>query len=528
MSAAQPPHSAPPVTPWRHALEGALSVAIAFGVMAAAAWAALALLGADAVAPVSRLVPTVVSMAVGGDVTLESATSAEAGAADGGGLGGLLAVLGGGLDLGLTGEAAMTPLTLTFLGIAVLATVFFRPLYRRPRPAPAMLWARCGGALAIAAVALPLLAAMAHGRARLPESVTERFGEGPSSGAFSRFTGGGEGDLVSGLFSVTFETDTAATVFFGLLGVAVVLAVGCFAARRTTLPRFIALGGPRRKWNAVTSTLTGTAAVLCCAVLTVALVAGAAALTGREQAAEAAGILLLIGPNLVAVLLTSGLGTSWEAGVHRLQPEDGGLLGMIGAGARGDTADADRSVDVGGWSGAGVPVWLIALLLMLLLLVVAGYVAAARTPARTPREDSDSLLGRHAETAVRMGLAVGVLALVLPLVARGSLRIGISVMDSELGGVAAGLDASPGLSALAGTVLGALAAYGGSRLHGRRARGRNSAARTPGAVPRRPTGSALARSRSAPTRTRTSTSAPTRTSAPTPRSASRVPSDSAG
>ncbi|MFB7369286.1 streptophobe family protein [Streptomyces sp. NPDC056222] len=506
MSAAPPPHSAPPVTPRRHAVEGALSVATALVVMAVTAWAALAVLGAGAVAPLSRLVPTVVGMAVGGDVTVESATSAASESADGGGLGGLLAGLGGGLELGLDGEAALTPLTLTFLGTAVLAIAFFRPLRRRPRPAPVMLWARCGGAVVTAAVVLPVLAGLAHGTARLPESVTERFGDGPSAEAFGRFTGGGDGsggDLLQGLFSVTFETDTAATVFFGLLWVAVVLAVGCVAARRTPLPRPIALGRFRRKWNAVASTLTGLAAVLCWSAPAAALVAGAAALTGREQAAEAAGMLLLVGPNLIAALLTTGFGTSWEAGVHRLQSEGGGLLGMIGAGAQGDAAGADRSVDLGGWSGAGVPVWLIALPLTLLLLVIAGYVAAGRTPARTPREESESLLGRHVEIALRTGIAVGVSMLVLPLLARGSLRIGITAMGGELGGVAAGLEGTPGLSALVGCVLAALAAYGGSRLHGRRARGRNSAAGAPGTALRRPAGSALARS------------------------ASRVPSDSA-
>ncbi|MFE9610600.1 hypothetical protein [Streptomyces sp. NPDC006012] len=81
-----PPYSAPPGSPWRHALEGALSVAIAVVAMAAVAWAAVTLLGADAVAPVSRLVPMTVSMAVGGGVVVESAPPAES--AHGGGLGG--------------------------------------------------------------------------------------------------------------------------------------------------------------------------------------------------------------------------------------------------------------------------------------------------------------------------------------------------------------------------------------------------------------------------------------------------------
>ncbi|MEU1048664.1 streptophobe family protein [Streptomyces sp. NPDC005897] len=464
-----PPRPAPPGSPWRHALEGALSVATAVLAMAAAAWAALAVLGAGAIAPVSRLVPTMVSMAVGGGVTLESAPSAES--ADGGGpeggLGGLLGG-GGGLNLGLAGEAAVTPLTLTFLGTAVLAVGFFRPLRRRRRPTPALMWARCGGALLTVAVVLPVLASMAQGTARLPESVTERFGNGASSGALGRFTGGGEGGgLTKGLSSVVFETDTAATVFFGLLGVATVLALGCLAARRTTLPSPLALGRLRLKWNAVTSTLTGIAVVLCCSAFAVTLLAGAAGLTGREQVATAAGLLLLLGPNLIAVLFTVGLGTSWEAGMRRIQPDGGG---MLGGGPQGGTEGTGSPVDLGGWSGAGIPLWLLGMLLTLLLLLVAGYVAAARTPARTPREESDSLLGRHAEIALRMGIAVGATALVLPLLARGSLRIGVRLMGTEMGGVTVGLDATPGLSALTGFVLAALAGYGGSRLPSRRAR----------------------------------------------------------
>ncbi|MGW3461619.1 streptophobe family protein, partial [Streptomyces olivaceoviridis] len=431
-------------------------------------------------APVSRLVPTMVSMAVGGGVTVESTPSAESvdgGGADsgpGGGLGGLLGGLGGGGGgLGLTGEAAVTPLMLTFLGTVVLAIGFFRPLRQRRRPAPAMLWARCSGALATTAVVLPILAGMAQGTARLPESVTERFGKGASSGAFSRFGGGGGGGLTKGLSSVTFETDTAETIFFGLLWVGAVLALGCLAARRTTLPRPLALGRLRLKWHAVTSTVTGIGAVLCSSALVVALLAGTASLTGRDQAAKAAGLLLLLGPNLIAVLLTAGLGASWQAGIHRLQPEGGGgMLGMLGgAGAvQGNAAGTDKSLDLGGWSGAGVPVWLLAMTLMLLLLVIAGYVASARTPARTPREDSEALLDRHAEIALRMGIAVGASALLLPLLAQGALRIGISLMGNEMGGMTAGLEGGLGLSALTGFVLAALASYTGSRLHGRRAR----------------------------------------------------------
>ncbi|MFI8946951.1 streptophobe family protein [Streptomyces sp. NPDC053750] len=478
---ASPSRPSPPA--WRHALEGALAAVAALVTMAATAWAALTLLGAGAVAPVSRLVPTLVSLAVGGRVTLESATE-SAPASDGGGLGGLLGG-GGGLSLGLAGEVALTPLTLTFLGAAVLATAFFRPLRRRARPTPAMLWARCGGAL-VTTVALPVCAVLARGTARLPEGVKDRIGERAGSGRAGGFGGGGGGGLASGLSSVSFRTDVVATAFLGLLGVAAVLAVGCLAARRTALPRPLALARPRLKWNAVMSTLTGTASVLCCAALAVGVLAGAAALTGREQAATAAGALLLAGPNLIAVLLTGGTGTSWEAGVRRLQPEGGGMLGMLGAGAQDDTAGADRSVDLGQWAGAGVPLWVIGLLLTLLLALIAGYVAAARTPARTPREAADSLLDRHTDTALRTGIAVGVATFLLPFLARGSLRIGVSLMGSEMGGLAAGLDAGPRLSALTAFVAAALASYGGSRLHGRRARRREQQTGGSTAAPSRP------------------------------------------
>ncbi|WP_380282432.1 streptophobe family protein [Kitasatospora purpeofusca] len=460
------PRPAPARVLWRHALEGALSTVAAAVTMAAAAWTALALLGADAIAPASRLVPTVVGMAFGGGITLTSAASVGSGGDEtlgDGGLGGL-----GGLDLGLTGVVSMMPLTVTFLGTAVLALGFFRPLHRRPQPASELLWARFGGALAAAAVVFPLLAGTAHGTARLPEGVTERFGRGEASEGLGRFAGG----LTDGLPSAAFETDVAVTVFFGLLWVCAVLGISCVAARRTTPSRHLALGQARRSWHAVTSTLSGIAAVLCCSVLALALVAALAALTGREHAAEAAGALLLVGPNLLVVLLTAGLGTPWGAGIQRLTPEGGGMLGGLGGAGGGGATGTDRSVDLGSWSGAGVPLWLVGLLLVLLLAVIAGYLAAARTPARTRQEEARAVFGRNAEIAMRLGIAVGLPVLLLPLAARGSLGIGVSLMGQEMGGVAAGIDGRPGLSALAAVVVAAVAGYGGIRLHQRRARRR--------------------------------------------------------
>ncbi|WP_345613973.1 streptophobe family protein [Streptomyces sanyensis] len=468
-------------SPWRHALGGGLAAAAALLTMAATAWAGLALLGAGALAPLSRLVPALVSLAVGGSLTLEPPAGAGA-PADAQGLAGLLGG-GGGLGLATSGEVAATPLTLSFLGTAVLAVGFFRPLRGRARPTPAMLWARCAGALAVTGAALAVCAHLARGTARLPGSLRDRMGGGAGADLLARFGGRGGDGLAPGLSSVGFSADAAATVLLGVLGAAAVLAVGCLAARRTALPRPLALSRLRRRWNPVLSALAGTAAAVCCAVPAAALLAGALAPTGRERAAEAAGAVLLAGPQVIAVLLTAGTGTSWEARVQRLQPEGGGLLGLLAAGGPGGGAGGDRVVDLGHLAPAGIPLWVIGLLLALLLLSAAGYLAAARTPARTAREDADLLLGPHTDIALRTGAVAGAAALVLPLLARGGLRIGVEFMGREVGGLRAALDASPGPSALTAFAVAALASYGGSRLHGHRAGRRGRRTGRPGTAP---------------------------------------------
>ncbi|SEB95776.1 hypothetical protein SAMN04490357_0822 [Streptomyces misionensis] len=473
MPASPQPGTAPPCGPWRHALEGALAVLAATAVMAVTAWAGLLALGAGAIAPLSRLVPTVLSMAFGGAVGLESAPSAAPAA--GGGLLGALGGAGGGLGLSVDGEVRALPLMLTFLGMAVLGTVFFRPLRRRARPVPALLWARAGGALTTAAVLLPVLALLGRGTARMPHSVTERLGAKAGGGGMGGLGGlgagmGGSGKGLGGAFSsVVFHSDVVATTFLGLLGVCAVLGIGCVAARRTSLPRPVALSRMRLKWHPVVSTLTGMAAVACCLVLALAVLAGAASPAGREQVARAAGALLLAGPGLFAVLLTSGLGASWEAAFRREQGDGGGMLGMLGGGAGAGGAGKDRSVAVGDWSGAGAPLWLIGLVLLLVLLVLAGYLIAGRTPARSAREEADALLGRHLELALRTGVAVAAAVLLCCLTAQVSLRMGINVMGGEMGAVTAGLDAAVRLSALTGFVTATAASYAGSRLHGLRA-----------------------------------------------------------
>lgn len=106
---------------------------------------------------------------------------------------------------------------------------------------------------------------------------------------------------------------------------------------------------------------------------------------------------------------------------------------------------------------------------MLGLLARVGYLAAARSPERTARQEADALLGRHVELALRSGITVGMATMLLCLTAQGSAQIGMSMMGSEMGGMTAGLHSAVRLSGLTGFVLADVCAYGGSRLHALRA-----------------------------------------------------------
>ncbi|MEU8825604.1 streptophobe family protein [Streptomyces sp. NPDC048636] len=446
----------------RHALEGALAVLAAGAVMVATAYLALLALGAGEIAPVSRLTWAVTSMATGSGVTLRSGSPVKLG--EGGGpLGGLT----DGLSLEMAGQAAAIPLGLTLLGAVVLGYGFFRPLRSPSRPAPALLLARVCGALATAAVLFPSFALLARGTLRLPKDVATELGDGSGQRALSRFGDGGMAGGASALRSVRFEADPAMAGLLGVLGVAVLLGLGCVAARRTTLPSPVALSRLRLKWHPVASALAGVVTTLCWLPLAVGALAGGAALAGWDRAAKAAGALLLAGPNLSAVALTSGLGSSWEAGVHRQEGELGGMLGAIGQGGR-DGGITDRTTAVADRSVAGAPLWLIGLLVLVAALVLTGYLATARTPVRTAREEANAPLSRHLEIALRTGFAVCAMAMPLALVSRMSFRIDVSVMGRELRGVSGALDGAVGLAGLSGLVLAGLAAYWGSRLHGTR------------------------------------------------------------
>ncbi|MBO2465417.1 streptophobe family protein [Actinomadura violacea] len=483
---------------WRHMTEGVLAAAGALAAMALTAAAAITAMG-DPIAPLTRLVPTLVSMAVGGRVTLTGGSGGDPGGAAGmlGGLG--LGGASGGMSLGAAGHVAAVPLMLTFVGTVVLGILFFRPLRRRVRATAGQFTARVAGTLLACAFAVPVVASLAHGTAQLPHALTERMGKGGSGRGLG---GGGLGKLLGGggggggaLSKVDFHTDIVMTTLLGLGWAMAVIAIGCLVARRTRLPRPIEQSRARRCWNPVASALTGVSTALCSLLLFTGLLAAGAAWAGREQAGKAAGGLLLAGPNLLGVLLTSGVGEPWQAGVHREQGQAGGMMGMLGGmggmggGSGADGGGGDRMISLPGWSGSGVPLWLIGLLLLTAMLLVAGYLAAGRAPARSLRQDVQAMVGRHMESGLRAAAIVCGSALVMCFLARGTLQIGFRVMGTEMGGMKAALDGAVGISALGAPCAAVLAVCAGSLLQGRRARRRTRrAGHGTGAARRSPRG----------------------------------------
>ncbi|MFD5536374.1 streptophobe family protein [Streptomyces sp. NPDC127079] len=176
--------------------------------------------------------PALLSMAVGGHLTLDSGSAATSG----GQTGTPGDMPGDGLTLELGGQVSALPLPLTFLGTIVLAVGFLLPLRRRARPTPDLLWARFGGALAATLVLFTGSALLGHGTVRLPKGLMQSMGTGTGG------SGGGNGGIPgNGLSSVGFRTDVVSTAFFALLWVVLVVGIGCLAARRTMLPRSLAL-----------------------------------------------------------------------------------------------------------------------------------------------------------------------------------------------------------------------------------------------------------------------------------------------
>ncbi|MFE3148782.1 streptophobe family protein [Streptomyces sp. NPDC059218] len=457
-----------PGTVTRHILEGVAAVAAAVAVMTLLAYAALDSLHAESAGSLSLLVPMVVSMAVGGTLTLSSSGgggTVGGGDAPGGGLGGLLGGAGGagGTKLEVAGGIDLMPLTLTLVGSVVLATLFFRPLKGRRRPVGALLGARFGGAALAGVTAFAVAASQSSGKLRLPESVTEKLGQGKGGGGGGR---GGQG-LGKAIKDIAVDVDTAAVAVQGLVWTLVVLGIGCIAARRTCLPRSLAMSGIRRKWNPATSAVSGVLLALVLVPLTLSAVLVALSLTGREMpgaAAKAGGALLLLAPNLLAVLLTAGAGSAWQGTMESQQGQGGGMGAMFGQG-QATPSSPPRGKNVMDIAVAGIPLWAIGLALLLTVLLVCGYRTTARTPLPTARAAANALLGFHLQIAMRIAIITSLCTVLLSWLTTASGTFGISIMGMQMGGAEADLSGDWLLACLTGSILGGAAGYAGSHLH---------------------------------------------------------------
>ncbi|WP_234337013.1 streptophobe family protein [Streptomyces xylophagus] len=457
-----------PDGPGASALEGAAAALCGLVAMAAVAWLALWLMGAGSVGSPGTMAMALAAMAVGGSVSAGSAISAG-GAGGSGSLGSMLSGLlgggGGGMSPSMSGAADITPLGLTLVGSVVLWLVFSRRLRQRPVTVRE-LGARAAGAGAAALIAFVLVATLAHGTFSMPASaMSSGLGGGQSAGA------GSGGGVLGGLFgggsasqdtTMSYDVQVGSTAFGALVWVAVVLALGCLVSRRVRVPLGGAVDRVRPGWapslSAVVRTLLVLVAVPMALVTFVGVVVG-----GR--AGTAAGGVLLLAPNALAVFLSLGVGSPWTAATHPVRSQGGNplasLMGALGGGQQATPQQQDRTEHLRSLSAGGRPLWLAALAVTAVILLACAYAAARNTaPAHTlPPHRYDGPLARHLGMAERFGLVTAVVLGSAAWLAGASGNFGVSMFGSEMGGMRAELTGSVLWTVMFGLPAGGLAGF---------------------------------------------------------------------
>ncbi|MFF3501411.1 streptophobe family protein [Streptomyces sp. NPDC003247] len=385
---------------WTQAAGTVLAGVVAMGVTAALG------LGAAGAADLPdgafpRVVAATVVTAVGGAVELSG---------DAGGLAGTHAGL------------AVLPLSVTLVGVLVLAAGFLRPLRHRAVAGAAEL---AGWAGRVAVLWLLALLGLALG-ARQTFAVS--LGDGTLSDL---------GDLFGISPTLGFTTDVPLTLGFGLLWLAGVLALALLVSRGAPLPARLL----RFQESVRPAAYAMVVLLLACVALGV-LVALWSAVT-RGRAAETLAVVLLGLPNLAWLAFTVGLGATWEGRVDGpfglpMPP----VLDEVLRGSDTATLNLRTLAEHDGRVG-----WLVAV--DAVLLVAAAFVMAAPSPAGTP-------LWRH---AVRMAVALVLTVLTICLVGRVSAHYGLSVLGiTDLGGL--GLSGTLFLRPETWTALGLAALWG--------------------------------------------------------------------
>ncbi|MFF4806333.1 streptophobe family protein [Streptomyces sp. NPDC001351] len=494
------------IGPWQNALEGAAAVLCAVVAMAAVSALALALLDAGSFGSLWALTTALTAMAVGGSVSAGSDVSADTGS-----MGGLASLFGGGgMGPSMSGAVDAVPLGVTLVGAVVLWIAFSRRLRQGQQRGftAGELAVRAAGAASAALVTFMIVAALARGSVSMPASAMTGMGGadgadgdrsaggfggggglgdlmgGGDGGGLGGFMGGGDGGGLGGLMggadggglggfmggggtgaqqAMTYHVSAGSAGLGAVLWVAVVLGAGFLISRRVQLPVGGALDRLRTIWGPGLSAVVRTSLVLVAVPLVALAVAGAVA---GGRAASAAGAVLLVAPNALAVFLTLGVGSSWTAAVHPAQSDGGGnplaaLMGGMGGGQQPDRTEHLRSLSAGGW-----PLWLAALAVTCLILLACAYRAARAThggralpllPYRGP-------LAGHLAMAERFGVVTAVVLGLAAWLAGASGNFGVSMFGSTMGGVEAELSGSVLLTVVFGLLVGALAGFAGSVL----------------------------------------------------------------
>ncbi|MEW2610021.1 streptophobe family protein [Streptomyces sp. NPDC047880] len=314
-------------------------------------------------------------------------------------VGGTVKLAGSAGDLAET-QAALTviPLSVTLTGALVLAWGFLQPLRHRAVAGAAELagWAgRVAALWLLALIGLTLAARhtfdISLGDAALGE-LGDLFGASPQLG---------------------FTTDVPLSVFVGVVWLAGVLVLALLVSRGAPLPA----GLLRFQASVRPAAYAMVALLLACVVIGVVVALVVAATQGNAR--ETFAVILLGLPNLVWLAFTIGLGATWNGRVE----------GPFGLPMPHVLDEVLRTPDVSELNLRTLAehdgrVWWL-LVVDVVLLLAAGFVMAARSPARV----------RAWQHALHMAVALGLTVFTICLVGRVSAHFGLSVLGiGDLGG----------------------------------------------------------------------------------------------
>ncbi|MFI0927012.1 streptophobe family protein [Streptomyces sp. NPDC021012] len=395
VSSRLPASARPPATstgsPARVALQALAAVVAGFAAMGVVAalglWAAGA---ADLPGGFAAVLAAVVVMASGGKVDL----SGDAGAL-----------------AGTQAELTAMPLTVTLVGALVTGFCFLRPLRHHAVAGTRALLLRAASVVVLWLAALAGLSALA--RHDFPLTLGGDESQGSLMDLF--------GELLNATNpTVGFRTDLGPTLFYGLLWILGVLVISLLVSRGTPLPpRLVRYQEPVRP--AAFAML-----LLLLAYVVVGLVIGIVVAATKGHTADTLAVLLLGLPNITWIALGVGIGGSWEGraegpfGLPMPQILDAVLR------SKGDSPDLS-TVDLSSLAAQDARAWWL-LPVAAVLVLAAAFVAAVRSPARTPP-------WRH---ALHLGVAFALAMLVAAPVTLVEARFGLSVLGigdlASLGG----------------------------------------------------------------------------------------------